>query len=225
MLVGGVQAPLGRKCAGARVFDKKSRLIDHHPCKAKVQLCIQLPIRPHQQQTSDRSTAAICHVAMPSAAGGAQPAPKGESMAMEDSADAPSAKYFKSSGWVEATQMVVPLCCVPDSGRSSNFSHLPSTRACILPASKEPTGQDWPRLFCTGKIHWKNTLEQLKLVGPQSLGVALLTAGFVGMVFTIQVCMTDGAQFRNTSLHQDEGKHVDGSMRSQCRVIQLIQNA
>lgn len=33
-----------------------------------------------------------------------------------------------------------------------------------------------------GKIHWKNTLEQLKLVGPKSLGVALLTAGFVGMV-------------------------------------------
>lgn len=30
-------------------------------------------------------------------------------------------------------------------------------------------------------------MEQLKLVGPQSLGVSLLTAGFVGMVFTIQV--------------------------------------
>lgn len=30
-------------------------------------------------------------------------------------------------------------------------------------------------------------MEQLKLVGPKSLGVALLTAGFVGMVFTIQV--------------------------------------
>ena len=38
-----------------------------------------------------------------------------------------------------------------------------------------------------GRIHWKNTLQQLKLVGPRSLGVALLTAGFVGMVFTIQV--------------------------------------
>lgn len=38
-----------------------------------------------------------------------------------------------------------------------------------------------------GKIHWRNTMEQLKLVGPSSLGVALLTAGFVGMVFTIQV--------------------------------------
>ena len=29
--------------------------------------------------------------------------------------------------------------------------------------------------------------EQLELVGPRSLGVALLTASFVGMVFTIQV--------------------------------------
>ena len=38
-----------------------------------------------------------------------------------------------------------------------------------------------------GKIHWRNTYEQLKLVGPKSMGVALLTAGFVGMVFTIQV--------------------------------------
>jgi ABC-type transporter Mla maintaining outer membrane lipid asymmetry permease subunit MlaE len=38
-----------------------------------------------------------------------------------------------------------------------------------------------------GKIHWKNTLEQLAEVGPGSLGVCLLTASFVGMVFTIQV--------------------------------------
>eukprot|EP00887_Chlorella_sp_A99_P002971 scaffold24.g2971.t1 len=37
-----------------------------------------------------------------------------------------------------------------------------------------------------GKVHWKNTLEQLNLVGPRSLGVCLLTAAFVGMVFTIQ---------------------------------------
>ena len=42
-------------------------------------------------------------------------------------------------------------------------------------------------VFGAGKIHWKNTADQLKMVGPNSLGVALLTAGFVGMVFTIQV--------------------------------------
>lgn len=38
-----------------------------------------------------------------------------------------------------------------------------------------------------GKIHRRNTLEQLVVVGPESLLIALLTASFVGMVFTIQV--------------------------------------
>lgn len=45
-------------------------------------------------------------------------------------------------------------------------------------------------MLTSGKIHWKNTAEQLKLVGPSSLGVALLTAAFVGMVFTIQAGYT-----------------------------------
>ncbi len=39
----------------------------------------------------------------------------------------------------------------------------------------------------TGKIHRRNTLEQLRLVGPESLGIILLTAATIGMVFTIQV--------------------------------------
>lgn len=38
-----------------------------------------------------------------------------------------------------------------------------------------------------GRIHRRNTLEQMSIVGPDSLMIALLTAGFVGMVFTIQV--------------------------------------
>lgn len=38
-----------------------------------------------------------------------------------------------------------------------------------------------------GKIHRRNTLEQMSVVGPESLLVSLLTATFVGMVFTIQV--------------------------------------
>jgi len=46
-------------------------------------------------------------------------------------------------------------------------------------------GQVCARL-ARGRIHWRNTRDQLRLVGPRSLGVALLTAGFVGMVFTIQ---------------------------------------
>ncbi|ABA21309.1 Protein of unknown function DUF140 [Trichormus variabilis ATCC 29413] len=38
-----------------------------------------------------------------------------------------------------------------------------------------------------GKIHWRNTREQMAAVGPDSLFIALLTAVFVGAVFTIQV--------------------------------------
>ena len=38
-----------------------------------------------------------------------------------------------------------------------------------------------------GKIHRRNTLEQLAIVGPDSLFIALLSAIFVGAVFTIQV--------------------------------------
>ncbi len=38
-----------------------------------------------------------------------------------------------------------------------------------------------------GKIHRRNTLEQMSVAGPESLLIALLTASFVGMVFTIQV--------------------------------------
>ena len=38
-----------------------------------------------------------------------------------------------------------------------------------------------------GKIHRRNTLEQMSIVGPESLTIALVTAAFVGMVFTIQV--------------------------------------
>ncbi|WP_193198282.1 MlaE family lipid ABC transporter permease subunit [Nostoc sp. MG11] len=38
-----------------------------------------------------------------------------------------------------------------------------------------------------GKIHRRNTLDQMAAVGPDSLFIALLTAIFVGAVFTIQV--------------------------------------
>lgn len=39
----------------------------------------------------------------------------------------------------------------------------------------------------SGKIHRRNTLDQMATVGPESLMIALITAGFVGAVFTIQV--------------------------------------
>jgi phospholipid/cholesterol/gamma-HCH transport system permease protein len=41
--------------------------------------------------------------------------------------------------------------------------------------------------FLSGKIHRRNTLDQMMAVGPASLGICLITASFVGMVFTIQV--------------------------------------
>ncbi|KAL0459418.1 UNVERIFIED_CONTAM: protein TRIGALACTOSYLDIACYLGLYCEROL 1, chloroplastic [Sesamum latifolium] len=47
------------------------------------------------------------------------------------------------------------------------------------------TGQVITRTI-KGKIHWKNTLQQLERVGPKSVGVCLLTSAFVGMAFTIQ---------------------------------------
>jgi phospholipid/cholesterol/gamma-HCH transport system permease protein len=47
-------------------------------------------------------------------------------------------------------------------------------------------GQVIVHLF-QGKINRRNTLEQMAVVGPDSLGIALVTAAFVGMVFTIQV--------------------------------------
>lgn len=37
------------------------------------------------------------------------------------------------------------------------------------------------------RLHRRNTLEQMAVAGPDSLLIALVTAGFVGMVFTIQV--------------------------------------
>lgn len=38
-----------------------------------------------------------------------------------------------------------------------------------------------------GKIHQRNTIDQMAAAGPESLLIALVTAAFVGMVFTIQV--------------------------------------
>lgn len=46
-------------------------------------------------------------------------------------------------------------------------------------------GQVIIRIF-KGKVHWKNTLQQLERVGPKSVGVLFLTSAFVGMAFTIQ---------------------------------------
>jgi phospholipid/cholesterol/gamma-HCH transport system permease protein len=65
-----------------------------------------------------------------------------------------------------------------DSGISIWLQHL--TAAVLL------AGQVVIHLL-QGKIHRRNTLEQMAVVGPDSLAIALITAAFVGMVFTIQV--------------------------------------
>nr|YP_009500343.1 hypothetical protein [Gracilariopsis heteroclada]AXE43505.1 hypothetical protein [Gracilariopsis heteroclada] len=36
-------------------------------------------------------------------------------------------------------------------------------------------------------IYWYNTIEQIKIVGPDSLSIIIITAFFVGMVFTLQI--------------------------------------
>lgn len=48
------------------------------------------------------------------------------------------------------------------------------------------TGQVFLHLL-RARIHRRNTIEQMLIVGPKSAMIALLTATFVGMVFTIQV--------------------------------------
>ena len=47
-------------------------------------------------------------------------------------------------------------------------------------------GQVAVRVTTKRKVHYRNFLDQLAIVGTGSLGVALLASGFVGMAFTIQ---------------------------------------
>jgi ABC transport permease subunit len=58
-------------------------------------------------------------------------------------------------------------------------------------------GQVFHRVL-TGRVHRRNLLAQLRRVGPVSAGVALLTAAFVGMVFTIQFVR----EFTRLGLHR-----------------------
>nr|YP_009511190.1 hypothetical protein [Gracilariopsis longissima]AXI97067.1 hypothetical protein [Gracilariopsis longissima]UAD88983.1 hypothetical protein [Gracilariopsis longissima] len=41
--------------------------------------------------------------------------------------------------------------------------------------------------FLIFNIYWSNTIEQIKIVGPDSLSIIIITAFFVGMVFTLQI--------------------------------------
>ncbi|CAL5030656.1 unnamed protein product [Urochloa decumbens] len=61
-------------------------------------------------------------------------------------------------------------------------------------------GQVFHRVL-TGRVHRRNLLAQLRRVGPGSAGVALLTAAFVGMAFTIQFVR----EFTRLGLHRSVG--------------------
>ncbi|KAL6201941.1 hypothetical protein ACLB2K_025653 [Fragaria x ananassa] len=99
------------------------------------------------------------------------------------------------------------LCAVPntDDGHpsvsvleDSNTNHAPTLEEETLFSKWSPPRYLWRGFSALilagqviirtlkGKVHRKNTLQQLRRVGPSSVGVCLLTAAFVGMAFTIQ---------------------------------------
>ncbi|KAJ7957313.1 Protein TRIGALACTOSYLDIACYLGLYCEROL 1 chloroplastic [Quillaja saponaria] len=79
-----------------------------------------------------------------------------------------------------------------------NINHSPNMKSETLLSKWSPPRYLWRGLSVfilagqviirtlKGKVHWKNTLQQLERVGPRSVGVCLLTSAFVGMAFTIQ---------------------------------------
>ncbi|EOY05039.1 Trigalactosyldiacylglycerol 1 isoform 1 [Theobroma cacao] len=80
----------------------------------------------------------------------------------------------------------------------SNTNHAPCSEPETFFSKWSPPGYLWRGLSVLvlagqviirtlkGKVHWRNTLQQLERVGPKSVGVCLLTSAFVGMAFTIQ---------------------------------------
>ncbi|KMT01611.1 hypothetical protein BVRB_9g216060 [Beta vulgaris subsp. vulgaris] len=87
---------------------------------------------------------------------------------------------------------------VVPTDESSSINHSPTFEMGTLFTNWSPPRYLWRGLSVfilagqviyralKGKIHWKNTLQQLERVGPKSVGVCLLTSAFVGMAFTIQ---------------------------------------
>lgn len=84
------------------------------------------------------------------------------------------------------------------SEEDPNTNHAPSSEVETFFSKWSPPRYLWRGLtvlilagqviirIIKGKIHWRNTLQQLERVGPRSVGVCLLTSAFVGMAFTIQ---------------------------------------
>ena len=89
-----------------------------------------------------------------------------------------------------------PSASVPQD--EINTNHAPNSQSETLLYNWSPPRYLWRGLsvcilagqvimkILRGKIHWRNTLQQLERVGPKSVGVCLLTSAFVGMAFTIQ---------------------------------------
>jgi Permease MlaE len=112
-------------------------------------------------------------------------------------------------------QLITRLChpgsIVNNSPTSS--SPLPSSSPPVLFANWTPPRALWRGLSAlvlagqvahrvlTGRVHRRNTLQQLQRVGPGSTGVSLLTATFVGMAFTIQFVR----EFTRLGLHRSVG--------------------
>ncbi|XP_043695758.1 LOW QUALITY PROTEIN: protein TRIGALACTOSYLDIACYLGLYCEROL 1, chloroplastic [Telopea speciosissima] len=84
------------------------------------------------------------------------------------------------------------------SDQNTNTNHAPSPKPQTLLSKWSPPRHLWRGLsvlilagqviirILKGRVHWRNTLQQLERVGPRSVGVCLLTSAFVGMAFTIQ---------------------------------------
>ncbi|KAJ4952238.1 hypothetical protein NE237_029070 [Protea cynaroides] len=89
-----------------------------------------------------------------------------------------------------------PPVCVSDE--NTNTIHAPNPKPQTLLSKWSPPKFLWRGLsvvilagqviirILKGRVHWRNTLQQLERVGPRSVGVCLLTSAFVGMAFTIQ---------------------------------------
>lgn len=113
-------------------------------------------------------------------------------------------------------QLITRLCHpnpIINNSPTITSSPLPSSSHPVLFANWTPPRPLWRGLSAlvlagqvahrvlTGRVHRRNTLQQLQRVGPGSTGVSLLTATFVGMAFTIQFVR----EFTRLGLHRSVG--------------------
>lgn len=91
-------------------------------------------------------------------------------------------KQFSVGSWeLAVADFALPLIPSPSHTLSLSMNWFNRFIAAVLLG-----GQTIVHIL-KGKFNYANTIEQMALVGPQSLSIALLTAATIGMVFTIQV--------------------------------------